>query len=229
MTIATSNRLLPLLAGGVLLMLVFVTLKSCTGEPDGQLAMDTVPQASNPDADTPADTIKTLTANVAAMTAEVKALRQDNTQLRSENRELLSSRTQIENNVTTRVTRELLSREKDQVASQRLDSGVLSSLTARVDALSQSYSQINLTPSGSDIPVGLGLDGLGADPAGSLIWIEPLERAQDDTPALNGSGLLHKTGQSAGRMLDTARGKPTTSPNRSIQLIPSTPSPVTPR
>ncbi|WP_051301698.1 TIGR03752 family integrating conjugative element protein [Sedimenticola selenatireducens] len=205
MTIATSNRLLPLLAGGVLLMLVFVTLKSCTGEPDVQLTMDAVPQASSPDADTPADTIKTLTANVAAMTAEVKALRQDNTALRSENRELLSSRTQIENNVTTRVTRELLSREKDQAASQRLDSGVLSSLTARVDALSQSYSQINLTPSGSDIPVGLGLDGLGADPADSLIWIEPLERTQDDTPALNGSGLLHKTGQSTGRMLDTAR------------------------
>ena len=82
---------------------------------------------------------------------------------------------------------------------------MLSSLTARVDALSQSYSQINLTPSGSDIPVGLGLDGLGTDPADSLIWIEPLERTQDDTPAMNGSGLLHKTGQSAGRMLDTAR------------------------
>ena len=43
MTTATSNRLLPLLAGGVLLMLVFVTLKSCTGEPDGQLAMDSLP------------------------------------------------------------------------------------------------------------------------------------------------------------------------------------------
>jgi len=77
MTIATSNRLLPLLAGGVMLMLVFVTLKSCTGEQDEQLVMDTVPQAPTPDADTPADTIKTLTANVAAMTAEVKALRQD--------------------------------------------------------------------------------------------------------------------------------------------------------
>jgi len=139
------------------------------------------------------------------MTAEVKALRQDNTQLRSENRELLASRTQIENNVTTRVKRELLSREKDQATSQRLDSGVLSSLTARVDALSQSYSQINLAPSGSDIPVGLGLDGIGIDPAGNLIWIEPLEHTQDDSPAMNGSGLLHKTGQSTGRMLDTAR------------------------
>ena len=71
---------------------------------------------------------------------------------------------------------------------------MLSSLTARVDALSQSYSQINLTPSGSDIPGGPGAGWFGADPAGSLIWIvKPLERAtQDDTPAMNGSGLLRK-------------------------------------
>ena len=204
MTIATGNRLLPLLAGGVLLMLFFVTLKSCTGEPDEQLAMDAVPRASNPDADTPADTIRTLTANVAAMTAEVKALRRDNTELRSENRELLASRTQIEENVTTRIRRELLSREQEQATGQRLDSGVLSALTARVDALSQSYSQINSGSTGSDIPVGLGLDGVGSDPTDSLIWIEPLEHAEA-TPEVNGGGLLHKTGHSAGRVLESAR------------------------
>ncbi len=205
MTIATSNRLLPLLAGGVMLMLVFVTLKSCTGEQDEQLVMDAVPQAPNPDADTPADTIKTLTANVAAMTAEVKALRQDNTALYNENRQLLASRTQIENNVATCVKRELLSREKDRAASYRLDSGVLSSLTARMDALSQSYSQINSAPGGSDIPVGLGLDGVGTDPADSLVWIEPLEWDEGDTRAMKGHSLLHQTLQSAGRMLGMAQ------------------------
>ena len=65
-----------------------------------------------PDADSPADTIKTLTANVASMTTEVQALRKDNDQLRKENRELLANRHQIEENVTTRVKRELLSHEK---------------------------------------------------------------------------------------------------------------------
>ena len=141
MAIATSNRLLPLLAGAVVLMLAFVTLKSCTGEPNDVLIMETVPQAPAPDADSPADTIKTLTANVAAMTSEVKALRKDNDQLRKENRDLLANRHQIEENVTTRVKRELLSREKDQNARDRIDAGVLSSLTARVDALSQSFSR----------------------------------------------------------------------------------------
>ncbi len=202
--IATSNRLLPLLAGGVLLMLVFVTLKSCTGEQGSQLVMDAVPQAPSPDADTPADTIKTLTANVAAMTAEVKALRQDNTDLHTENQKLLVNRSQIENNVATRVKRELLSREKDQAIRQRLDSGVLSSLTARVDALSQSYAHINSAPGSSDIPVGLGLDGMGSEPGltDNLIWIDPLERDATDTGAKKGAGLLHQSHQSAGKMLD---------------------------
>ena len=177
MAIATSNRLLPVLAGAVVLMLAFVTLKSCTGDQEASLVMETVPQAPAPDADSPADTIKTLTANVAAMTAEVQALRKDNDQLRKENRDLLASRHQIEENVTTRVKRELLSREKDQDARNRLDAGVLSSLTARVDALSQSLSQRDATQTGSDIPVGLGLDGIGegAAPTDSLIWIDPLD------------------------------------------------------
>ena len=183
MAIATSNRLLPLLAGAVVLMLAFVTLKSCTGEQEASLVLETVPQAPAPDADSPADTIKTLTANVAAMTTEVQALRKDNDQLGKENRELLASRHQIEENVATRVKRELLSREKDQDVRNRIDSGVLSSLTARVDALSQSLSRSRPSPGGSDIPVGLGLDGVGegAAPSDSLIWIDPLDVIDTDT------------------------------------------------
>ncbi len=125
MAIATSNRLLPLLAGAVVLMLAFVTLKSCTGEPEDALILESVPQAPAPDADSPADTIKTLTANVAAMTTEVQALRKDNDNLRRENRELLSTRHQIEENVATRVKRELISREKDKEARERIDAGAM--------------------------------------------------------------------------------------------------------
>ena len=207
MAIATSNRLLPLLAGAVVLMLAFVTLKSCTGEPKDPLVMESIPQAPAPDADSPADTIKTLTANVAAMTSEVQALRKDNDQLRSANRDLLSNRHQIEENVTTRIKRELLSKEKDQAASQRMDAGVLSSLTARVDALSHSLSQNALLPASSDIPVGLGLDGMGEGAPGhdTLIWIEPL----DANPALTASAnsLLQRAGQSTGGALTAAQGQ----------------------
>ena len=82
---AAANRLLPLLGGVVVLMLLFVMLKSCTGEDGNAVVMESVPTAPAPDADTPADTIKTLTANVAAMTSAVEALRRDNDQLRQDN------------------------------------------------------------------------------------------------------------------------------------------------
>ncbi|MCG7951145.1 MAG: TIGR03752 family integrating conjugative element protein [Candidatus Thiodiazotropha endolucinida] len=212
MAIATSNRLLPLLAGAVVLMLVFVTLKSCSQEPEDALVLESVPQAPAPDADSPADTIKTLTANVASMTTEVQALRKDNDQLRKENRELLANRHQIEENVTTRVKRELLSHEKYRDTRDRIDAGVLSSLTARVDALSQSLSQRYPNQSGSDIPVGLGLDdvGEGAATSNSLIWVEPLDVVDDATLEASGNSLLQRVGQSTGSTLTSATEKTAT-------------------
>ncbi len=207
MAIATSNRLLPLLAGAVVLMLVFVTLKSCNGEQEASLIMDAVPQAPAPDADSPADTIKTLTANVAAMTAEVQALRKDNDQLRKGNRDLLANRHQIEENVATRLKREMLSREKGQEARNRIDAGVLSSLTARVDALSQSFSRNGPTQGSQDIPVGLGLDGAGGVPTESLIWIDPLDILDTDTNPSGTNGLLRRAGQSTGGALASTREK----------------------
>lgn len=209
MAIATSNRLLPLLAGAVVLMLAFIMLKSCNGEQGSALVMESVPQAPAPDADSPADTIKTLTANVAAMTAEVRALRKDNDQLRKGNSDLLANRHQIEENVATRLKREMLSREKGQEARNRVDAGVLSSLTARVDALSQSFSQSGYTQGGQDIPVGLGLDGVGegALSSDSLVWIDPLDALESDTSTLGGNGLLHRVGQSTGGALESAREK----------------------
>ena len=209
MAIAISNRLLPLLAGTVVLMLAFVTLKSCTGEQDASLVLEAVPQSPKPDADSPADTIKTLTANVAAMTTEVQALRKDNDDLRKENRDLVANRHQIEENVTTRIKRELLSRDKDREARNRIDSGVLSSLTARVDALSQSLSRNGPIQGSSDIPVGLGLDAIGnsAPPSDNLIWIDPLDAPDTDITPSGTNRLLRQVGQSTGGALESAREK----------------------
>ncbi|MCP4211313.1 MAG: TIGR03752 family integrating conjugative element protein, partial [Halieaceae bacterium] len=146
---------------------------------------------------------------VAAMTSEVKALRKDNDQLRKGNRDLLANRHQIEENVTTRVKRELLSRKKDQNVHDRIDAGVLSSLTARVDALSQSFSRSGPTQGSSDIPVGLGLDGVGegAVTTDSLIWIDPLDALDSDTPPSVTNRLLQPVGQSTDGALETARKK----------------------
>ena len=103
MSMVTSNRLLPILAGSVVLMAVLVTVKSCAPNEEQLRLLEAVPQAPKPDADTPADTIKTLTANVSAMTSELNALRRDNTVLKTENRNIVDDRKQIENNVLSRL------------------------------------------------------------------------------------------------------------------------------
>jgi integrating conjugative element protein (TIGR03752 family) len=229
MPAATSNRLLPILGGAVVLMLAFVTLKSCTRDEDSGVVLDNVPTAPAPDADTPADTIKTLTANVAAMTAEVEALRRENATLARENQTLVASRTQIEENVATRLRRELLSRERDAENQGRIDSGVLASLTDRVDRLAESVARVQ-PGSGSDIPVGLGLEGVGTQgPAPSLIWVEPLDAP---AAATTETGLLDRAGQTAGGYLDSARtrtGQVVTNARDQVDALKSQPAYTVPR
>jgi len=211
MMIARSNRLLPLLAGVVVMILAFVSLKSCNEEKKTLALMESVPRSPAPDADSPADTIKTLTANVAAMTAEVQALRKGNEQLRKGNQDLLANRNQIEENVTTRLKRDMQSQEGEREARNRADASVLSSLTARVDALSRSFSKGGPIQGSFDIPVGLGLDGVGpaATPPVSLVWIEPLDSLDTKSNTLGGNALLRRVHSTTSSAIDTARTKTT--------------------
>lgn len=177
MAILRGNRLLPIIGATVAVMAAFVGLKSCGTDDAGrdQVVMESVPQAPAPDADTPAETIKTLTARVADLTNQLKALR-------GENDRLLEQKREIEDTVTARVSRELAQqRAQDDEAS----ASVLSALTQRIDELAGrvspqhgdgpgAVSDTDLI-SGADIPVGLGL----SEPTGTtpVVWVEPLDRA----------------------------------------------------
>ena len=209
----SSNRLLPLLAGLVLVLTVVVAIKSCSSGGNSWQGLSAVPRAPKPDADTPADTIKTLTATVSAMTTEVRGLRQENAGLKQDNQALIKDRSQIENTVLSRLQQTLRSKdqdtEKERQAGARRDATLLAELTARVDTLTQSLSGHRTYPTtagnASDIPVGLGLDGL-ASPAGTgdaLVWVPPLERTA--TPAGEDGNLFQRLGQSTRGVLSTAK------------------------
>jgi integrating conjugative element protein (TIGR03752 family) len=230
MPVARANRLLPILAGIVLLMLVFVSLKSCSEDEGSAVVLESVPTAPAPDADTPADTIKTLTANVAAMTAEVEALRRENAGLARENQTLVAQRAQIEDNVAARLRQELRVRERDAENQGRIDAGVLASLTDRVDQLAESVAR-GQEGVGSDIPVGLGLEGVARAQAvsSSLIWVEPLD-GPGETQAE--PSLLGRAGQTAGGYLDGARTRTTeavTNTRDEIDALQSRPAYTVPR
>ena len=173
----TGNRLLPLLVGLVVVMLGFVAIRSCSGDPQGVAVMQDVPLAPVPDADTPADTIKTLTANVAAMTSEVQTLRLEGQRLQNENRTLLEDRARVEENIMARVRREWRSHEQSRVALREADSGKLASLAERIDALSQAL--VRAGPREEDLPVGEASGRAETQRASRapLVWIDPLDGA----------------------------------------------------
>jgi len=206
MSMVTSNRLLPLLVGIVMVLTVFVTIKSCSEGDSNAYVLDAVPQAPKPDADTPADTIKTLTANVSAMTTEVRALRQDNAALKLESQSLIKDRSQIEKTVLSRLKKIMQAKEREN--NQSADASIITELTARVDALTQSLSDVQRYPAkssgSSDIPIGLGLDGLTSSlpAAESLVWIEPLEKA---VQVPDDGSLLSRFGRSTQKALASAQ------------------------
>ena len=194
MSMVTSNRLLPILVGSVMVLTVFVTVKSCSQEGSNTQLLDAVPQAPRPDADTPADTIKTLTANVSAMTAEVNALRHDNAVLQQDNQSLLKDRSTIEDNVLSRLQRVVQTKDS---ASDQLDKSTIATLTARVDSLAQSLAGTAKFSAESDIPVGLGLGGEGLDGVGTSddwVWTEPVEK--NTGPSEESGNLLNRFGRS---------------------------------
>ncbi len=211
MSMVSSNRLLPLLAGVVMVLMAFVVVQSCSEGQGETSVLTAIPQAPEPDADTPADTIKTLTANVSAMTTESRALRLDNAVLKQENQSLLKDRSQIENNVFSRLQKTMQAKElaKSEENNQSGNTSMMSALTARVDALAQSLSERQRYPAEasnpSDIPVGLGLDGLSSSPQGvdTLVWVESLEKTVG-TPAEDGN-LLSRFGRSTKNALANAQ------------------------
>ena len=202
MSMVSSNRLLPLLAGVVMVLTAFVVVQSCSEGQGDTSVLTAIPQAPEPDADTPADTIKTLTANVSAMTTESRALRLDNAVLKQENQSLLKDRSQIENNVFSRLQKIMQAKElaKNEENNHSSDVSMLSALTARVDGLAESLSDrqryLAEASNSSDIPVGLGLDGLSSSPQSvdTLVWVESLEKTAG-TPAEDGN-LLSRFGRS---------------------------------
>lgn len=231
MALAVSNRLLPILVGILLVVTVMVVMKSCSDEESHTYLLDAVPQAPKADADTPADTIKTLTANVRAMKVEVVALRRESASLKQQNSTLLNTGRQIEDTVTDRMRTVLRKREQEQETRRLKDVSVVEALTARVERLNQSLSDKRVytssTTGATDIPIGLGLDGLGGKLDTSLIWVEPLEAMQ--TLPDKTQNLFNRLGRSSKNALNVAGTEAGKMVSRTNMVKQSTPVYTIPR
>ncbi len=154
-----ANPVPYILAGVLVLMAVLVGFKGCTGdEPKtSQAQMQEAPQASPADADTPADTIRTLRAGVADMTNKFTAMSDENRRLLEQNQSLDHKVSELQNQVTVREGAQQRSESTLHGLSRRIEdlSGGLRSLQARAP-----------TPSLRGV-------GLAANPE-AVVWIEPV-------------------------------------------------------
>ena len=194
MAFAQGNRLLPIIAGAALLMAAFVLLRAC-GETEDTVQLRAIPQAPAPDHDSPAETIRTLSAQVADMSSTFEAMRTENETLR---REQVRRESQLDREVSRRVQDEL-ARHRDTPARG------LEGVMERIDQLSGRVEDLSGRPPRAEleIPIGLGLEddapAVRMREAVPIRWVEPLgwdgngagtgaaaprRRLLDDTPSL---------------------------------------------
>ncbi len=184
-----SNKLLPIIAGLVLVMLVFVGIKSIDSGGDDTV-LDQVPVAGMPDADSPADTIRTLTAQVASIKSESE-------KLQMQNQELLRQRQEIESKVRAQLLTEMRSmKDKEDTTAVSKLTEKLDFFKNQLDELTHAQNGASQQSPGSDIPVGFGIgsgDGINLPKSTETTWIEPLGTSKDRQgnwvyPALSKSG-----------------------------------------
>jgi integrating conjugative element protein (TIGR03752 family) len=193
MPMIRQNRLIPLLGVVVLVIVVVILIKSRSPAPS-HVPMANVPKPPVPaaDADSPSDTIRTLTAEVKAIKDENRRLRDDNGKLIQQNDDLNRNRASIEENVTRRLSEQL---SRPDAAG----SPAFTDLNRRIEDLAAAVQKAipggsgPVSAPGSDIPPGLGFDqagrpapssvqgqvapvAIGSDPSGTsaLVWSEPL-------------------------------------------------------
>jgi cell division protein ZapB len=191
----TMNRIIPVIGGIILLVALAVVFKSQHRKPRPDM-MTELPQPPAPDADTPADTVRSLSAKVASLVEETRKLTEENQRLREQNRTLRLQEERIISKV-----RSQLSGDIEQ--AHRRDDSALSSLKAEINRLRTRLSEVGakalnvpsvrptrqrsgprtgLQAGSGGIPVGFGYEST----SGAIHWIEPI----DISPATNITGRL---------------------------------------
>jgi hypothetical protein len=193
-----SNRILPFVGILVLFIAVVVAGRTFFAEHAPSAFIDRVPRGERPDADSPADTIRALSAQVAEMGANLDSLRK-------ENAEVLEQKRAIEANISRKVQKAVADVERRHQAPKDDEEGLLGPLMKRVDALATHVSRIDesarsMPEADEDIfPVGEGLitAPVPAD-ANGYVWTQPLDEATHD-PSTEEGGILGGSSMPAAR------------------------------
>ena len=188
----TMNRVIPIIGGIVLVIAIAVAVKSGERRPEPEL-MAKLPKAAAPDVDTPADTVRSLSAQVAQMVDQTRRLTEENQKLREQNAAAVDQEKRVADKVRAELANDIerASRQDDKTLTAL--SQQLEKLRSRIAVSEQTRS---ITPPLADMPVGFGYGDSGI--AGAIHWIEALDApaagTSDQEPtfaSLPGGSLLH--------------------------------------
>jgi integrating conjugative element protein (TIGR03752 family) len=186
---ASSNHVLKVIALTALLVGALITVRAChrprppAGDMGGSRLPDVVARSDlGAEADTEAETLRTLIGEVRRLRDESAALKSDNAALREQNarfermEERLGSHLQDE----LRGPQTQLQQQTQRVERQSQETeSLLQTLEGRLAELAAPTTTSPVK--GSDIPVGLGFEGSFSSE--QIVWIDPL-----DVPPAKGSG-----------------------------------------
>ena len=190
-----SNALVKFIVPAVVIAGLAVGLKSCKNEPAEQpqakqsgslknLSPDEL-KALGVEGDTPEDTLRTLIGRLNDVRDRQKTLDKQNADLVKENERLRRRNQDVSGQVNEAVNglREQYDKRQAQLQNEQL------SLTAKIQELTDKLKKPDSEKktADSDIPLGLGLDGMGSSTGGSasqgsdgMMWVAPTDHKETD-------------------------------------------------
>jgi integrating conjugative element protein (TIGR03752 family) len=175
-------------------MIMVIVMKSC-GRTSEDVFLSEVPKAPGADVDSPAETIKTLTAAVAEVRGAQKTLKEENEQLDKRNQTLHQQNKDLEVQI------------RQQESRYQGQQGLLAELSRKLGRVTDKIAlpgrpeppEDNVSTPGVDIPIGLGLGGT-ADVDDAIVWVAPLGQSGATTsgPEAHGSWRSQERGLLAG-------------------------------
>lgn len=193
-----TNKLLPILGVVAMLVLAIVVLKAgfFSHAPDlvkSSLRSTLPAPGEEPDADTPADTIRALQGELAQVRKEYEDTRSSNDQLMGENRRLTQRTKNMRSEIRSEMSREIEKSEDRQASRSKQMANKLKAGIDRLRHLMDQSPKTRRRASRQDygnIPV-----GLDRIVGGEVIWVTPLDASTDEgghlIPAsLRGQGEL---------------------------------------
>lgn len=193
-----SNTVVKFIVPTVIVAGLLVGLKSCKDEkPKESVPADVATALKNlsPDelkalgveGDTPEDTLRTLIGRLNDVRDRQKTLDRQNTALLKENEQLRKQKTDVNGQVNEAVEGWRKQYDKRQQQLQDEQTTLLRKVQDLTGQLKEGGSKKPPAGSDSDIPLGLGLDGLGGSAGSSatrgndgLMWVTPTDQKEPD-------------------------------------------------